>query len=192
MGPLCRVGFRRQWRIIGPSRDSRIAEAGTNTAKEVAPPVDAVAGTCRLFFGDCRCGGGYPELPIYRQPAIPAADPLAMARGVRAQNLAGTLRRSPGRSVRTPPHGLSAICLQQVRAGLPDRARGAEGGESARRLRDLPLQLGRNARLGLLPDQYRPPEAARVEPPGPAGLQSQYRLCVPALLRAGLPAVVDL
>ena len=76
---------------------------------------------------------------------------------------------------------------------LPGRQMAARshttGRESARRLRNIPLQYGQDARLGEFPDQHRPSKAPRSKPSGDIGLESKHRLRVPVLHREGLPTL---
>jgi hypothetical protein len=51
------------------------------------------------------------------------------------------------------------------------------------------VRLRRDARLGLFSNQYGAFDAGRLESAKSAGLQSQLRLCVPALSGEGISAV---
>ncbi len=124
--------------------------------------------------------GNLPPLvvsqPVHRQPSKPPRRPSPMAPGDRGATLVSGSRPGTGGSARTPIICLAGVRLPEIWLPLQGCPRDSAGGESAGQMRDLPLQLGRHARLGVLPDKHRAPETARFEPPRSSGLQSKHRL----------------
>ena len=139
-------------------------EATAYTGEALGPPSPLGCGN--------RCGYSRAPSPIHLYIAIAIPHPIPVAPSNCPQDLRCGSRRGPGRSIWPEVDGVPAIRLQQIRAGLPHRIGCSTRRKPARHLRGVSLQLRRDARLGLLPDQHGAFETSGGESSGSAGLQS--------------------
>ena len=174
-----------------PFESCQVLRSETVCSKTTNAPAHSARHTTRQRKPDPRClrisdrnrAHLVVSQPIHGQPSESCHPSVTVAAGSRGAHHVGRGRACAGGPARASIIRVAGVHLPKVWHRLPCCSRHSAGGESARQMRDLPLQLGRHAGLGLLPNQHGPSETTRLELTRSPGLQGKHRLRLPALPR---------